>query len=175
MGWPKHVPSRRGRSDVAFSCLVYVVGDFFSALLYIVQSVVDVTHTFCKTHLSNPPPPLSLSIYHYLSLSDAIILLSATVPIVRLLMLRLSPILMLSTDTRYCCFRYQRLCGLMERHNRRDDLLYAMLGACGLRERLTIVPPARATDVHLRAYHDRDYIEVEDYVPKHPLPHNKSS
>lgn len=36
-----------------------------------------------------------------------------------------------------------------------------MLGACGLRERVTVVPPARATDVHLRAYHDRDYVEVE--------------
>ncbi|CAB1100062.1 unnamed protein product [Ectocarpus sp. CCAP 1310/34] len=56
--------------------------------------------------------------------------------------------------------RYQRLCGLLERHNRRDDLLYAMLGACGLPERLSIVAPARATDVHLRAYHDRDYVEA---------------
>ena len=56
--------------------------------------------------------------------------------------------------------RYQRLCGLLERHGRRDDLLYAMLGACDLPERLTVVAPARATDVHLRAYHDRDYVEV---------------
>ncbi|CAM9158765.1 unnamed protein product [Ectocarpus sp. 12 AP-2014] len=61
--------------------------------------------------------------------------------------------------------RYQRLCGLLERHNRRDDLLYAMLGACGLPERLSIVAPARATDVHLRAYHDRDYVEVLRNAP----------
>lgn len=58
------------------------------------------------------------------------------------------------------CHRYQRLCGLLERHSRRDDLLYAMVGACDLPERLTVVAPARATDVHLRAYHDRDYVEV---------------
>ncbi|CAM9346609.1 unnamed protein product [Ectocarpus sp. 6 AP-2014] len=61
--------------------------------------------------------------------------------------------------------RYQRLCGLLERHNRRDDLLYAMLGACGLPERLSIVAPARATDVHLRAYHDRDYVEALRNAP----------
>ncbi|CAN0017712.1 unnamed protein product [Pylaiella littoralis] len=61
--------------------------------------------------------------------------------------------------------RYQRLCGLLERHSRRDDLLYAMLGACGLRERLTVIPPARATDVHLRAYHDRDYVEALRHPP----------
>ncbi|CAM9686624.1 unnamed protein product [Scytosiphon promiscuus] len=61
--------------------------------------------------------------------------------------------------------RYQRLCGLLERHGRRDDLLYALLGACGLPERLSIIAPARATDVHLRAYHDRDYIEALRHPP----------
>ncbi|CAM9796799.1 unnamed protein product [Ectocarpus sp. 4 AP-2014] len=61
--------------------------------------------------------------------------------------------------------RYQRLCGLLERHNRRDDLLYAMLGACDLPERLSIVAPARATEVHLRAYHDRDYVEALRNAP----------
>ncbi|CAM9929281.1 unnamed protein product [Ectocarpus fasciculatus] len=61
--------------------------------------------------------------------------------------------------------RYQRLCGLLERHSRRDDLLYAMLGACGLPERLSIVAPARATDVHLGAYHDKDYVEALRNAP----------
>lgn len=56
--------------------------------------------------------------------------------------------------------RYQRLCGLVERNGRRDDLLYALVGACGLLGRLKVVAPARATDAHLRAYHDREYVEV---------------
>lgn len=72
-----------------------------------------------------------------------------------------------------CAFRYQRLCGLLERHGRRDDLLYALLGACGLPERLSVVAPARATDIHLRAYHDRDYIEVQ--TTWLPLSHRWSS
>ncbi|CAM9855906.1 unnamed protein product [Sphacelaria rigidula] len=48
----------------------------------------------------------------------------------------------------------------MGRHGRRDDLLYALVAACGLPGRLEVVQPARATEAHLRAYHDRDYIEA---------------
>lgn len=56
--------------------------------------------------------------------------------------------------------RYQRLCGLIERNSRRDDLLYALLGASGLLGRLSVVSPALATGGHLRSFHDRTYIEV---------------
>ncbi|KAG5177418.1 hypothetical protein JKP88DRAFT_332442 [Tribonema minus] len=60
---------------------------------------------------------------------------------------------------------YERLCGLMAAHDGRDALLYSLMDACVLTQRLTVTAPALAAASHVAAFHSQEFIKALQRPP----------
>ncbi|CAM9756944.1 unnamed protein product [Chrysoparadoxa australica] len=55
---------------------------------------------------------------------------------------------------------YMVTCQLLAANKQRDLLLYHLLNACGLMQRIKVVAPMKATERHLLVYHAKAYLEA---------------